>query len=281
MKLASEYSWLTLIQAGDPIAIGIIDETPVWSAPFGETLMAAIHLAPNLRVLDVGCGLGYPLLELAARLGPTARCVGLDPWNAALGRARSKAQMREHVVTFQEGIAEAIPFEANAFDLVISNNGLNNVADIKKALFECFRVAAPGAQFLMTANLPETFGTFYSHFEAALEAANQNSHIQALRDHRAAKRPPSDRWYRLVSEAGFGVAAQTYHTFSWHLLDGEALFTHPAFRLSFLPSWVEAVGEDIFETIRPDLLRRLDAHARDAGGLEMEIPFLLLEAEKP
>ncbi len=35
-------------------------------------------------VLDLDCGTGFPLLELAERLGRPALVVGLDPWEAAL-----------------------------------------------------------------------------------------------------------------------------------------------------------------------------------------------------
>ncbi len=280
MISVGDYPWLVQVEAGDSDSIGAIDETPVWSAPFGESLMEAVTLRPGLRVLDVGCGLGYPLLELAARLGPSSHCTGLDPWTPALERARLKAQVRGQDVTFREGVAEAMPFAAECFDLVVSNNGLNNVADVAKALAECFRVAAPGAQFLMTTNLPETFETFYAHFEAALEAAGHGAQIPNLRTHRAAKRMPSERWCQLVANAGFSLATCTHHGFSWRLLDGEALFAHPAIRLSFLPAWVTAVGEEVFRTILPELTLRLNRHAQAKGGLELEIPFLRLEAHK-
>jgi SAM-dependent methyltransferase len=67
-----------------------IDELPLWSAPFGMRLLEAVPLDPGAAVLDVGCGTGFPLLELAHRLGPRARLVGLDPWAAVLGRAGSR-----------------------------------------------------------------------------------------------------------------------------------------------------------------------------------------------
>ncbi len=280
MISVGDYPWLVQVEAGDSDSIGAIDEAPVWSAPFGESLMEAVTLRPGLRVLDVGCGLGYPLLELAARMGPSSHCTGLDPWTPALERARLKAQVRGQGVTFREGVAEAMPFEGESFDLVLSNNGLNNVADVRKALAECFRVAAPGAQFLMTANLPETFETFYAHFEATLDTAGHGAQIPNLRAHRAAKRMSVEQWCHRVSEAGFGPSLCTHHGFSWRLLDGEALFAHPAIRLSFLPAWVTAVGEDVFRAILPELILRLNRHAQAKGGLELEIPFLRLEAHK-
>jgi ubiquinone/menaquinone biosynthesis C-methylase UbiE len=51
-----------------------------------------VELRTGLTVLDVGCGTGFPLLELAERLGPDARLHGVDPWVPAmeLGRARQR-----------------------------------------------------------------------------------------------------------------------------------------------------------------------------------------------
>lgn len=40
------------------------DETPLWSAPFGLRLLDRVRMADGLSVLDVGCGAGFPLLEL-------------------------------------------------------------------------------------------------------------------------------------------------------------------------------------------------------------------------
>src|SRR5258708_31031905 len=68
------------------------DELRLWSAPFGQLLLEHVPLRRGMRVLDLACGTGFPLLELAPRLGPTGVAVGVDPWRAALlrpTRARS------------------------------------------------------------------------------------------------------------------------------------------------------------------------------------------------
>lgn len=70
--------------SNDPILISIMDELPLWSAPFGLKLLEWVVMKPNMNVLDLGCGTGFPLIELANRLGPSCRLYGLDPWYAAL-----------------------------------------------------------------------------------------------------------------------------------------------------------------------------------------------------
>src|SRR5262245_38084850 len=71
--------------------VALWDELPLWSALAGELLLEHVPLTVA-RVLDLGCGTGFPTLELAERLGPAARVVGLDPWAAAIQRAGAKRE---------------------------------------------------------------------------------------------------------------------------------------------------------------------------------------------
>jgi len=45
------------------------DELPIWSAPFGLKLLEFIDYKPNITAIDLGFGTGFPLIEIAMRLG--------------------------------------------------------------------------------------------------------------------------------------------------------------------------------------------------------------------
>src|SRR6201999_2474780 len=94
-----------------PSVVNAYDELPLWSAMFGLLLLDEVPMADVRTALDVGCGTGFPLIELAERLGPSAQVHGLDPWGAALARAAEKVRVRATPnVTLHEGSAASMPF---------------------------------------------------------------------------------------------------------------------------------------------------------------------------
>src|SRR3990172_10554394 len=74
----------------DKDTVSVIDELPLWSAPFGLRLLDTIKLKPRINALDIGCGLGFPLIEVAQRLGTSSKIFGIDPWQRAIERAQLK-----------------------------------------------------------------------------------------------------------------------------------------------------------------------------------------------
>ncbi|MBI4912004.1 MAG: methyltransferase domain-containing protein [Acidobacteria bacterium] len=264
--------------AGDPEAVSAWDDLPLWSAPFGQVLLEAVRPGPDLRALDVGCGTGFPLLELADRLGPGALVWGLDPWGPALERVRLKARARGVAnVQVVQAPAEEMPLEDASFDLIVSNNGLNNVQDALGALRECRRVARPGAQLVFTANLPETFSSFYRSLEKVLGSRGEEARLSALRRHIREKRKPAAEWVRLATLAGWDLRGLRRETFAWTFADGSAFLSHAFIRLAFLPSWRALLPEGLEDQVLGEVEDLLDGLARLHRGLRMEVPFLCLD----
>ena len=268
-------------QAGEADSLAVVDDLTLWAAPFGLALLETAKLLPGMQVLDIGCGMGFPLLELASRLGPRGEVTGLDPWRAALDRAEAKAKLRGiSNIRLVEGHAEAMPFEDHHFDLIVSNNGLNNVKDVPKALAECARLSRTRAQLVMTANLPGTFALFYEMFEMILEDRGMKAESQALRAHIKAKRKTAKEWQRLVEEAGFAIRKARKASFTWSFLNGTALFQHWFIRLAFLPPWAAILPSEQTTEFMTFLEGRLNRLALERGGLHLEVPFLCLDALK-
>lgn len=93
--------------------------------PIGEAVAAQAGLGFGGRALDVGCGAGDTTLDMARRLAPGGRCVGVDVSEPLLEIGRRRAQA-EGVANaeFVLGDAQDYAFEAEAFDAVISRFGV-------------------------------------------------------------------------------------------------------------------------------------------------------------
>lgn len=101
---------------------------------------------PN-RILDVGCGTGYFLRQLADRL-PTAETLsGVDPAPTMIGVAEAMAF--DSRLNFTTGMAELLPYEDASFDLVVSTTSFDHWRDQQAGLYECARVLRPGGQLVL------------------------------------------------------------------------------------------------------------------------------------
>jgi len=85
--------------------VSVIDELPLWSAPFGLRLLDTIKLKPRINALDIGCGLGFPLIEVAQRLGTSSKVFGIDPFPYGI-KANAKAMDMAQTFSFQQKLTE-------------------------------------------------------------------------------------------------------------------------------------------------------------------------------
>lgn len=258
-----------------------LDELSLWSAPFGLRLLDAVRYAAGIQALDVGSGLGFPLLELAMRLGNSSRVVGIDPWTGAVKRAGEKiASCRIENAYIVEGHAERLPFVENTFQLITSNNGLNNVHDLQASLAEISRVAKSGAQLVFTFNTDRTFIEFYHTFREILYELGLPEYNQALHEHIFKKRKPVTLVERAVSESGFQVESIQDDAFHYTFSDASAMLSHFFFRTAFIESWEGIVPPHRRDEVFRSIKKRLNEKATKLGELRMEVPFVTFNCTK-
>jgi len=94
------------------------------------------------QILDVGCGTGYLLGQLAARAPQAGALAGIDAAPAMIRVARSAAT--DGRVRLVVGTAEQLPWPDRTFDLVVSTTSFDHWADQRVGLAQCARVLAPG-----------------------------------------------------------------------------------------------------------------------------------------
>jgi arsenite methyltransferase len=261
--------------------VAIVDELPLWSAPFGLTLLDAMKFEPNIKCLDIGSGTGFPLIEIAHRLGSTCKVYGVDPWKEACDRIKNKIAIYKLInVEVINCPAEELPFVNNFFDLIVSNNGINNVHDIDKVFSECFRVIKPGGQFLFTFNLPRTMIKFYEIFKSVLEKLGLKNEIEKMNEHINEKRRPVEYMEKKVVKAGFKIINKIEKSFKMRYLDGTSFFNHFVIRSHFLPSWKEILPKHRVEEIFEILETSLNDYSKKRGELSLIIPYVCLDCQR-
>lgn len=99
------------------------------------------------HILEVGCGGGLICEELAQR-GANMR--GIDPSQAALQTARAHASqsgLAERII-YEQGYAEALPYDSEQFQVVVCLDVLEHVKNLEQTIAEIARVLAPGGVFV-------------------------------------------------------------------------------------------------------------------------------------
>jgi SAM-dependent methyltransferase len=120
----------------------------------GELLCEGVDLRANERVLDVAAGNGNATLAAARRF---ARVTSTDYVPALLDGGRRRADAEGLDITFEVADAEALPYEAERFDVVLSTFGVMFAPDHAQAAREMMRVCRTGGRIGLACWTPQGF----------------------------------------------------------------------------------------------------------------------------
>lgn len=143
----------------DQLAAWDGDEGAVWAAhpEFFDSSVRHLHrrlveaaaVAPDERVLDLGCGSGQCTRD-AARQATRGEAVGIDLSRPML-RVAEETAAREGLgnVRFVHGDAQVHPFEPGTFDVAVSRTGAMFFADQVAAFTNVARALRPGGRLAL------------------------------------------------------------------------------------------------------------------------------------
>jgi ubiquinone/menaquinone biosynthesis C-methylase UbiE len=162
----------------------------------GDDLARLVELGAlrgDERVLDIATGAGHTALAFAPHV---ANVVASDLTPRMLELAAELAAERKvKNVTFVLAQAEALPFEAESFDVVTCRVAPHHFADPQAFVNEAGRVLRPGGRFLLDDQMaPED--PELDEFVNAFERWRDPSHVRAY--------TPS-QWCRWIEAAGLSV----------------------------------------------------------------------------
>jgi len=129
--------------------IARIDEFHIRGREATRELAQMAELKTDMRVLDLGCGIGGPARTLGAEFH--CRVVGID---LVAEYCRAATVLTERVglqdrVTFRQGDLTDLPFENGRFDVLWSQHTIMNVRDKGRMIREAKRVLRRGGRIAL------------------------------------------------------------------------------------------------------------------------------------
>ncbi len=269
------------IKFNNPDTISACDELPLWSAPFGLMLLETLELKREIQALDIGCGTGFPVLEICQRLGDSSVLYGIDSCPESIKRCEFKMQAMgiKNAVLIAGSFFKA-SLKERSFDLIVSNNGINNMDDQDLAYQRCYGLMKDGSQFVFTFNLPDTMKEFYDIFAEVLQNRRKIGQLEKLHNHIHEKRKSITETKNSVKSAGFSINEIKEGLFYIDYLDGTSMLNHFFIKYAFLGPWLDIISGLDAEACFYEIRAELDQKAREKGFLRLSIPYACFDCRK-
>jgi SAM-dependent methyltransferase len=230
-------------------------------------LLDAASVVAGTRLLDVACGPGFIAAAAAAR---GATVTGLDFSAAMIAEARRRQSAS---IAFQNGDAEALPFEDESFDAVVMNFGMLHLARPEAAIVEALRVLRSGGRYAFTIwAAPDQAVGFGMVLRAIRELGNPDVPLP--------EGPPffrfsdADECRRTLGTAGFASVDVRVLPLIWRPPSADAVFdalSRGGVRTSAV---LRAQTPEALAKIRTAVRAEVETYARE-GGFQLPMPAVL------
>lgn len=234
---------------------------PAMFAPWAPKTVDAAGVQPGERVLDVACGTGVVTRLVAERVGPAGQVTGLDVNAAMLAVARATPAPAGALIDWIEASALEMPIPDGSYDVVLCQQGLQQIPDHLGALREMRRVLTPGGRLAIA-----VWGPIEQNpgMAALVEALERHVGPEAARNRRGPfALGDGARVQGLIEEAGFRDVQLRTLTVTGRFPSPESIFTYQA-----AATPLSTTGEIINETrraIEDDMRLALAPYMRDSA----------------
>ena len=173
--------------------LGPVDEFHVGGRPATRHLIEQLDLAPGVRVLDIGCGLGGTARLLASETGASVTGIDLTEAYVETGRDLNRRVGLDHRIDLRVGSALDLPDGLSVDAAVMLHVGMN-IADKDRLFRQVAGALGPGGRFALYDLM--RVGDVDVDFPVPWSSSPATSHLAPLADYR-----------RAAEAAGFEVEA--------------------------------------------------------------------------
>jgi ubiquinone/menaquinone biosynthesis C-methylase UbiE len=132
-----------------------------------------MDLSEDTNILDLGCGTGWAIRQIASRLNQNGNFWGADISSGMIEKAKINSSGINNI-SFTKSNAEELPFSDNYFDKIICTNSFHHYPDPVKAVLEVFRVLKSGGTIYI---LDVTADDFLIRWINRMVQENEKAHV--------------------------------------------------------------------------------------------------------
>ncbi len=111
-------------------------------------VISLLDIRPGIHFLDIGCGTGWAVGQVAARAEGKGEFYGVDLSPKMIEKARQNFSSREEM-HFLEANVESIPLDSDYFDIIICTNSFHHYPRPDRALAEMYRLLKRGGRLFI------------------------------------------------------------------------------------------------------------------------------------
>ena len=139
----------------------------------GEVI-ARLNLHENIHFLDVGCGTGWAVGQVANLVNGKGLFYGVDLSPKMIEKAKENFSGKDNC-RFMQANSESIPLDDNFFDIIICTNSFHHYLNPDKALKEMVRLLKKGGKLFL---LDPTADTWIAKLADAIIKSFEPEHVK-------------------------------------------------------------------------------------------------------
>jgi ubiquinone/menaquinone biosynthesis C-methylase UbiE len=236
---------------------------PDWGERFADLIDQHITIPKKGRVVYLAVGTGGHAISLRERSGKDVEFLGLDEDVECLELARAKATTMDTPTEFRHATLDALELPDNTYDVVIGNASLVPQERVSKIFAEMVRVAAPGAQVVLTLPSASSFGEFFSIYWEAMHNAGLIDH-EADVESLILELPTVSDIEQMAQDEGLDDVGSWISIEEFDFESGEQFLNSPLVSDFLMQNWLASVPDQSKENVKQELTRLINEERHEA-----------------